>query len=64
MEELEGLYDLRQRVLNREEVSAKEYKEVLDSLLDPLRKGRVTAAEKKGSSKATVKEIDPDDIFG
>ncbi len=60
MEELEGLYDLRQRVLNREEVSSEEFKVVLDS----IRGGRVTAAEKKGPSKSKIKEIDPDDIFG
>ena len=58
MEDIEKLQDLRRKVLARVEVSSEEYKEVIDS----LREGRVTTAEKKGSSK--VKEIDPDDIFG
>ncbi len=60
MEGLEKLHDLRQKVLRDEEVSSDEYKEVLDS----LRGGRVSVAEKKASSKSKVKEIDPDDIFG
>ena len=62
MEDLERLQDLRRRVLAREEVSSEEYKEVLDS----LRGGRVSVSEKKkvSISRSTVKEIDPDDIFG
>jgi len=60
MEEIERLQDLRQRVLNREDVSSEEFKVVLDSLRD----GRVSVSEKKSSSKSKVKEIDPDDIFG
>jgi len=60
MEEIDMLQDLRRKVLAREEVSSEEYKIVIDS----LREGRVTTAEKKGSSKSKVKEIDPDDIFG
>jgi len=61
MEDLEKLQDLRRKVLAREEVSSEEYKEVLDS----LRGGRVSVSEKKkSSSRSTVKEIDPDDIFG
>ncbi len=61
METHEKLHDLRQKVLRNEEVSSDEYKEVLDS----LREGRMSTAEKKkSSSRSTVKEIDPDDIFG
>lgn len=60
MEDIEKLQDLRRKVLAREEVSSEEYKEVIDS----LREGRVTTAEKKGASKSKVREVDPDDIFG
>ncbi len=60
MEELEKLHDLRQKVLNREEVSSEDFKVVLDS----LRGGRVSAGEKKETPRSTVKEVDPDDIFG
>lgn len=62
MEVHEKLRDLRQRVLRNEDIPAKEYKE----LIDEIRGGRVTAAEKKASktSRSTVKVIDPDDIFG
>jgi len=60
MDDVERLQDLRRRVLAREEISSEEYKEVLDS----LRGGRVSVSEKKkSSSRSTVKEIDPDDIF-
>jgi hypothetical protein len=61
MEPHEKLHDLRQKVLANKEVSSEEYKEVIDS----LRGGRVSAGEKKkASSRSTVVEIDPDDIFG
>ncbi len=61
MEPYEKLHDLRQKVLRNEEVSSDEFREILDS----LREGRVSTAEKKkSSSRSTVKEIDPDDIFG
>lgn len=58
MEEHEALQDLRQKVLANKDVSSEEFKVVLDS----LRQGRKSAGEKKG--KSTVKEINPDDIFG
>ena len=58
---LERYQDLCRKVLAREEVSSEEYKEVIDS----LRGGRVSVSEKKkATSRSTVKEIDPDDIFG
>lgn len=55
------LQDLRQRVLRGDSPSAEEYKE----LLDDIRGGRVSAAETKAKkSISSIKEIDPDDIFG
>ncbi len=62
MEAHEKLQDLRQRVLSGEEVPAAEYKE----LIDEIREGRYSAAETKAkkSGGSSVKEVDPDDIFG
>ena len=62
MEEHDRLRDLRARILRNEDVPAEEIKEVLDE----LRAGRVTTAEKKAAKtpRSTVKAIDPDDIFG
>lgn len=55
------LQDLRRRVLRGDSPSAAEYKD----LLDDIRGGRVSAAETKAKkSTSSVKEIDPDDIFG
>ena len=60
METHEKLQDLRQRVLRGDSPSAEEYKEILDD----IRGGRVSAAETKKAKTSSVKEIDPDDIFG
>ncbi len=62
MEAHEKLQDLRQRVLRNQEVSAAEYKE----LLDDIREERLSAgAPKEKKSKASnIREVDPDDIFG
>jgi hypothetical protein len=54
------LQDLRQRVLRGDSPSAAEYKE----LLDDIRGDRVSVAETKKAKTSSVKEIDPDDIFG
>ena len=55
------LQDLRQRVLRGDSPSAEEYKKVLDD----IRQDRVSAGEAKAKkTKASVIEIDPDDIFG
>ncbi len=55
------LQDLRQRVLQGDSPSAAEYKE----LLDDIRGDRLSAAETKAKKSASsVKEIDPDEIFG
>ena len=60
METHEKLQDLRQRVLRGDSPSAEEYKEILDD----IRGNRVSAGEAKKSKTSSVKEIDPDDIFG
>jgi len=60
MEVHEKLQDLRQRVLRGDPPTAAEYKE----LLDDIRGGRISAAETKKAKTFSVKEIDPDDIFG
>lgn len=54
------LQDLRQRVLRGDSPSAAEYKEVLDD----IREDRVSAGEAKKAKTSSVKEINPDDIFG
>ena len=62
MEVHEKLQDLRRRVLRSEEISAAEYKE----LLDEIREDRLSAGTpKERKSKASnIREVDPDDIFG
>lgn len=54
-------YDLRRRVLDGEDIPAEDYKEIIEA----LRGGRMSAAEKKsGKGKSTVKEVDLDELFG
>lgn len=60
METHEKLQDLRQRVLRNEEVTADEYKEILDDIRGDRKTAGVKVAK---SSTSKVKEIDPDDLF-
>ncbi len=60
MEVHEALQNLRQRVLRDENVTADEYKKVIEA----LREDRVSVgAKKKGGTTTQVKSIDPDDLF-